>query len=36
MVYREGLQEDISEYIRDKFPTLREVGKTEDDKTILK
>ena len=35
MVYRGGLQEDIPEYIRDKFPTLKEVGKTEDGKTIF-
>lgn len=35
MVYRGGLQEDIPEYIRDKFPTLKEVGKTKDGKTIF-
>lgn len=35
MVYRGRQQEDIPEYIRDKFPTLREVGKTKDGKTIF-
>lgn len=35
MVYRGGLKDDIPEFIRDKFPTLEEVGKTEDGKTIF-
>ena len=35
MVYRGGLKDDIPEFIRDKFPTLKEVGKTEDGKTIF-
>lgn len=35
MVYRGSLKDDIPEFIRDKFPTLKEVGKTEDGKTIF-
>ena len=35
MVYRGGLKDDIPEFIRDKFPTLKEIGKTEDGKTIF-